>query len=388
MKNLRVKGMKLIFRSRNSIKSAGGPAGYLYNLNEGLINIGCDDIVFLPESKKQEKERIKKIIPQKFLNFRDAYLLTQRSKVRINTPVELSNYELIHFHSTDELYQCRYDLQNYKGVVVLTSHSPCARHIELLNTLSQTEKKIFSKKLESLEKIDLYAFKRADYIIFPCKEAEEPYYNTWMDYRSIRIEEKYRYLPTGIKQCFSTINKSQIREKYGIPQDAFIICYVGRHNYIKGYDFLKEIGSELINENIYFLIAGKEEPLQGLNNDHWIEIGWTSDPHSIISAADMFLLPNRETYFDLIMLEVLSLGQIVVASKTGGNKFFLKYNSDGIRLFETKKQAIDLIKYFKDMEKCKKDELCRTNLKLFKDFFNDKKFAENYVQLINSLVLK
>jgi hypothetical protein len=27
----------------------------------------------------------------------------------------------------------------------------------------------------------------------------------------------------------------------------------------------------------YFLIAGKEEPLKGIKNDRWIEVGWTND---------------------------------------------------------------------------------------------------------------
>ena len=43
---------------------------------------------------------------------------------------------------------------------------------------------------------------------------------------------------------------------------------------------------------------------------------WTNDPHSLINASDMFILPNKETYFDLIMLEVLSMGKIVLATNT------------------------------------------------------------------------
>ena len=37
----------------------------------------------------------------------------------------------------------------------------------------------------------------------------------------------------------------EVLEKYNIPQDAFVISYVGRHNSVKGYDKLKEIGKKI-----------------------------------------------------------------------------------------------------------------------------------------------
>ncbi len=41
-----------------------------------------------------------------------------------------------------------------------------------------------------------------------------------------------------------------------------MVSYVGRHNEIKGYADLKKMGEKLLNnQNTYFLIAGKEEPM-------------------------------------------------------------------------------------------------------------------------------
>ena len=136
-------------------------------------------------------------------------------------------------------------------------------------------------------------------------------------------KKKHRYMPTGIVGCKAKVNREDFRKKYGIPDNAFVISYAGRHNEIKGYADLKKLGEKLLaDKNVYFLIAGKEEPMTGLKNDHWIEVGWTNDPHSLIAASDVFVLPNHETYFDLILLEVLSLGVPVVMSRTGGNKYF------------------------------------------------------------------
>ena len=55
------------------------------------------------------------------------------------------------------------------------------------------------------------------------------------------------------------------------------------------------------NNKTKFLIAWKEYPIKWLNNDRWIEIWWTDKPYEIIKASDIFILPNKETYFDLIL---------------------------------------------------------------------------------------
>jgi glycosyltransferase involved in cell wall biosynthesis len=150
---------------------------------------------------------------------------------------------------------------------------------------------------------------------------------------------------------------------------------------------LRKVGEKILHEdlNIYFLIAGKEEPLKGINNDRWIEAGWTNDPHSLIAAADVFVLPNKETYFDIVMLEVLSLGKIVVASNTGGNKYFRKINAEGIFLYNSINEAISLINRVKDMPGEEKARLEQINKRLFNEKFTSEIFCNNYIELLNEL---
>ena len=56
-------------------------------------------------------------------------------------------------------------------------------------------------------------------------------------------------MATGTAPKSALVTKEEMRKKYGIPQDAFVISYVGRHNEIKGYDALKEIGKHLLDAN-------------------------------------------------------------------------------------------------------------------------------------------
>ena len=379
--------MNLIYFPENMLKPCGGPAGYLYNLKQGMTEQESKQIVFLPAKKGiTGKDRVKGILPKRLVDFRKALRFTKMYKEKQTPPVDLNLYDSVHFHRTGDLYRCRAALEKYTGKVILTSHTPCVRFRELIDMLNPADAKLMKKKLQTLEKIDEYAFKRADYIIFPCKEAEEPYYHTWRQYGQLREEQKYRYIPTGIIGCTAKVSREEYRKMYDIPDEAFVISYAGRHNEIKGYADLKKLGEKLLrNENVYFLIAGKEEPIKGLHHPRWIEVGWTNDPHSLIAAADMFILPNHETYFDLIMLEALSLGQIVVASKTGGNKFFEKYDSDGIQLYENIGEAYSMITDIMESNQNHLREMREKNMQLFMQEFNITKFAGEYVEVIQAI---
>lgn len=280
----------------------------------------------------------------------------------------------------------RDNLSNFKGKVLLTSHSPKPAHKEIYeDQLSNIEKVLYSRKLKELEKIDHYSFNRADYIIFPCKEAEEPYYNNWDEYKNIQKTRSdiYKYVPTGAIKCKAKRSRKDILAEYSIPSDSFVVSYVGRHNETKGYDLLKKVGKKILekHKNVYFLIAGKEEPLKGIEDKRWIEVGWTNDPHSIISAADLFVLPNKETYFDLILLEVLSLGKIVLASDTGGNKYFRKFSDKGIIYFNSEDEAVLKIEDLINLPNEKIIELEKKNEKLFDHNFTMSHFTKNTLKL-------
>lgn len=141
----------------------------------------------------------------------------------------------------------------------------------------------------------------------------------------------------------------------------------------------------LTHPNVYVLIAGEEGPLYHLEHERWIEVGWTNDPHSIIAASDVFVLPNKETYFDLIMLEVLSLGKIVVASNTGGNKYFSVFKHGGILIYNSQREAVRLLKKVMALSFEEREYLGGENKKIFFKYFTSEIFANNYIKLINSL---
>lgn len=376
----------LIFKKINDLKPVGGPSGYLYNLKKSLDKINSDiEISFLPASQKEEK-KIKKMIPRNLLNLLRAYKYSKILNSKMDLDDKYLDYDFIHFHQTMDLYLCRDFLKKYNGKVILTSHSPVVYHKELLSTISKNSFSFFKKKLIKLEEIDKYSFKRADYIIFPCKEAEEPYFNSWKMYKTIRDENKIKYLTTGIEQVFSKIEKNIYRKNNGFKKEDFIISYVGRHNEIKGYDDLIRLGQRAIKEcDTKILCAGKTEPLCGPISKNWKEVGWTNDPHSLINCSDIFVLPNKDTYFDLIVLEVLSLGKILLTTYTGGNKYFAKFKKSGIFYYKDDDDFIEKIKFIQSLSVEERKKLEKLNKDIFVNNFTNDIFANNYLKLLKGL---
>lgn len=386
----------LIYKDKNTLEPIGGPTGYLYNLYNEIQKNNITQIEFLDLKKNKIRMKVKKIykkLPKKFQkkykykkNIKEILKMADNINNKFSSKtacINLDNYDIIHFHDTYTMYMVKESLESYKGKIIITSHSPEVYHKELIERIP---KEIYLKnkeKIDKLEVIDEYCFNRADYILFPCEEAEEPYYHTWSKYNDIKKRnfEKYIYVPTGIIPKNIKDNSEDVRRKVGIPEDAFVISYVGRHTEIKGYDDLKKIGKKVLEryDNVYFLIAGTEQPLKGLEHKRWIEVGWTSTPMDYVNASDMFILPNKETYFDLILLEVMSIGKTILLTETGGNKYFKRYNDIGLFYYKNEKEALEKINDMIYMDLSKYD---KQNQKIMLENFTTSKFLNNYLKTL------
>lgn len=390
----------LMFLEEDKLSPRGGPygVGYYYHCESKRRGDNIVDFIKSNEKNSKQKDNLKQ-----YKNMIPKPLIQLRSRIRniisinrlfsrnVQTPfgnIDFCEYDIIHFQTTLHLYQQREKLKDYQGIVLLSSHSPVPLAQEVIGSLSKIEKMLIPHVEIKYNELDKYSFNRADYLIFPCPEAEEPYFNTWNYYNEIHNNKKYKYVPTGIASAKAEHTIEEIRSKIGIGRDDFVISFVGRHNEVKGYDILKRIGLEFLSENpdARFLICGKEEPLKGLDDKRWIEVGWTKDQYSYIASSDVFVLPNRQTYFDLVMLEVLSLGKIVIASRTGGNKFFEKMNANGVFLYDTEEEAVELLNSVKKMKEHEKKKLEDSNRHFFEKYLTASSMYNEYLKVIQEII--
>lgn len=392
----------LIFMKESDLRPAGGPAGFCYNIFQEVRRNNIEEIVFLPSDDNKKIKQINfyhKIIKHfpKWLNsLQIAYRRKRAYQKMIDNPeiynIDFSDYDAIHFHSTISLFKYRRNLECYNGKIILTTHSPVPQHLEVYEELpTQLEKKIYKKFYSTLDQIDKYAFEKADYVIFPCEEAEESYIKNWAQYQSIHNNlvqnGKLVYIPTGIIPKKIMCSREEIYKKYLFKECDLLISYVGRHNEVKGYDLLQQMAGQLwkTHRNFRFVICGKESPMKGLSDERWTEIGWTNDSQSVIAASDVFVLPNRETYFDIIMLEVLSCGKLVIASRTGGNKYFEKIGVKGVFLYDKVEEAIGIIERISNMTVEERRKLEQNNKEVFNTYFTADKYVNTYVKFLYSI---
>jgi glycosyltransferase involved in cell wall biosynthesis len=400
----------LIWYRSELLKRNGGPSTYLYNLKQYVdehnlsidflseMNLESDKIN--QESKSNSNQSLFYKIYNLFIPFfiRNIfwgnvnlikYLIDCKTlNIQLYNQIDVNQYDIIHFHTVKEFYKTYPLLTNYEGKVALTIHSPVPYYVELVQNF--LDRKIFSLPflIKKLRNIDEYAIKKADVIIIPTEYSFDSYSLYWKGFNDIIKNKNIAYVLTGIPEEEIKADKNTIRKQLNIPDNALMLLYVGRHNRFKGYDILKKIGKEVLAKynDVYIIVCGKEDPLKGLNHERWKEVGWTEDPHSYINACDIFILPNKDTFFDLILLEVMSLGKTVMLSNTGGNKHFYDLNNSSMYFFNYH-SINNILDTFDTLynQKSKLEKYSKINYENYILKYTLDKFGQNYTELYNNL---
>lgn len=124
----------------------------------------------------------------------------------------------------------------------------------------------------------------------------------------------------------ATIDRAQLREQFGIPQDAFTLLSVSELNRNKNLKTTISALSRLKDDNIYYLICGSGNMMsyyQSLASklnirNHVIFAGYRRDIYKIVHIADIFLFPSIREGLGRAALEAMSAGVPVIASDIRG----------------------------------------------------------------------
>lgn len=374
----------------------GGPSGYLANLREGLsLNSKLDAVTFLPSFRTEKKMNnanqnigtVRKLI-RNFNWLIDSYYIYSIKKYYQQLDLDgatIHNNNVVHFHRVNDYY---YMSPKLPGKKVLTPHTPqsfAEEKVSALRHVYNNPSLKLNRYANFLKVIELEAFKACQYFIFPSKEAMSIYSDFIPDFEKIMKKKNVFFNMTGCKKLHYKLERDDFRRKNHIPDDAFLISFVGRHNYIKGFDLLADVAAEIykINPGIYFVSGGTGE--FKASSPNFIQIGWTDDPGSIIHASDLFVLPNRSTYFDLVLIEVLSLGRPVLASDNGGN-ITVSQLTEGVQLFQSgnKHDLIEkLLGLYSNNQKIM--EMGIDNRRCYDEFFTLEKFANRYIDIMDTI---
>lgn len=335
----------LIWNKNLPLKNAGGPAGYLYNIHSYLKEHPVDEISFYSDVKGGDeyiverglKRKIKDIIAGCLgclLNVKHLFSQLTRNNELSNDEIEmLKTFDFVHFHTFIDarlyLKSIRKKVPNIR--VILTTHTPEPYCDEYCGTFGISWILKIPGMRNKCIRQETQCINDVDYLMFPVPQVKEVYVSNSSLYEKALKEADYKtfYVPTAIIDVVNSNNEGYLENK--IKDDSLRVCYVGRHCAVKGYDFLKAIANEAfsINLDVTFIIGGSQNGIPKLDDDRWIELGWVNTVN-LLREIDVFVLPNQQTYYDLILLEVIRSGKPVLLTSTGGNKYFKKYQSPGM----------------------------------------------------------
>lgn len=303
-----------IYHFYSHTRPGGGPPGYLYNID----NIQSENIEVLVEhtslSRTSNSTERKGLLSEIKLIIRDvSYFFRRKNPEALNN---ISDSKII-FHSVT--HAARYINSHKVGSnkVYYMSHSPVPTSVEWSRDMSfKLLQRIRKKIVERLEKKVLSSVSG---VICPNKSALEAYYIDNASMRLVLDNTKLIEIPTGCKEIKPEKDASVVRNELGFSEHDFIVSYLGRYNKDKGYENYRMIVEGLKNHDIKFISAGIGE-LERAESKNYIDLGWRTDAADIINASDIIVVPNNVAYFDLIILECLSLGKRVVTTYVGGSK--------------------------------------------------------------------
>jgi len=157
-----------------------------------------------------------------------------------------------------------------------------------------------------------FVVSRADFLIAVSSEVEDTLIRHLGAQRN-----KIRVITCGVDtNLFRPLDKARLRRQLGIAENSKVVLYVGKLSHRKGIDVLMECAKRI--PEAYFVIVGEGQIKANRENCRFVGAQSNDTLPTFYNVADIFLLPSRSEGTPVVVLESLSCGVPVIASRVGG----------------------------------------------------------------------
>jgi len=150
-------------------------------------------------------------------------------------------------------------------------------------------------------------------------------------------KNRIRVIPNGVDvERFkpSASFRHEVRQQFGIPDDARLLLFVGHEFDRKGLAYAVD-AMEHLGPQYRLLVVGSDNPAPyraqaRRSGDRIIYAGEQKCPEKFFAAADAFVFPTTYETFSLVCMEAMATGTVVFATPVGGIEDYLKDGHNGV----------------------------------------------------------
>ena len=159
-----------------------------------------------------------------------------------------------------------------------------------------------------------------------------------------RLSAKFVTIHNGIdlekfRDTFSAEEKRELKTSLGIQPGEFVAAVVAMLKPGKGHGYAFQAVQALNDAgmSVKLLLIGDGESRRELEvlseelsvSKNLVWLGYQKDPRPFLGLCDVLLVPSVAESFPMVILEALSMGKPVIASRVGGNSEVIKDGLNG-----------------------------------------------------------
>jgi glycosyltransferase involved in cell wall biosynthesis len=150
--------------------------------------------------------------------------------------------------------------------------------------------------------------------------------------------ERCRVVYNCPNNAASAVDRIAARAAWGVPQDAFVVAMVANLRPVKGGDLLVRASLACADlKDVHWVLMGHvhDQQVTRLADDPRLAdtlhiVGFHPHASSLVSAADLFVMPSRAEALCVALLEAMEHGICPVVSDAGGMKEAVRDGQDGL----------------------------------------------------------